>query len=94
MSIDIHKSKMIDTNRVYRLRTTTQGGKYKTYSLTVPREMAEPLIAAGRTAYRCEFHPDGILFRPVAEQATTSPVLPEWAQSNDAPAPESMTHGL
>lgn len=94
MSIDIHKSKMVDSNRVYRLRRASgQGGKYSTYSLTVPREMAEPLIAAGRTAYRCEFHPDGILFRPVAEQQTAAPVLPEWAQPEQQ-APAAMTHGL
>jgi hypothetical protein len=90
MSIDIPKSKAVDSNRVYRLRATTQSGKYKTYSLTVPREMAEPLLHAGRTAYRCEFHPEGILFRPVAEQAPTPAALPDWAQPDASPIGLSM----
>jgi hypothetical protein len=54
------------------------GGKFTTYTLTLPTPMAELLEANGVSMFTVELTEDGVLYRPVVLQAPQMTPLPSW----------------
>ena len=74
--------KLVKPTVKMRAALTGSSGGGKSYSLTVPSEMARIIEKAGIDTFEVDFTPDGILYRPV--ESAPEPVLevPEWLKAS------------